>query len=315
MGGIIARRLVAFAPVLVFTSMIVFGLLHLSPGDPVDVIVGEDRPSAEIIAQIRADLGLDQPLPVQYWNWLSRAVQGDFGYSYRSRRPVMQVVAERLPLTLELTGLSIVFGLAVALPLGIVAALNRGKWPDAVATALAGLGTSMPAYWLGILLIYAFSLGLHLLPPSGYVRINEDLGQNLRYMILPVFTLGSAYSSVMIRFVRASLLEHIGMDYIRTARAKGLAEPVVVRRHLIRNALIPIVTVLGVETGRLLGGAILTETIFALPGLGRLAVDSILSRDFPTMQATVAFMTLAVLGSNLVVDVAYNYIDPRIRVQ
>ncbi len=311
MSGYLLRRLVSFIPVLVFISILVFSLLHLAPGDPVDMIVGEDRPGPEVIAAIRSQYGFDDPLPVQYLRWASHAVVGDLGYSYRSRQPVTRLILERLPATLELSVLAILLGLAIALPLGIVAALRRGTWIDAAASVVAALGISMPAFWIGILLIYLFALALRWLPPSGYVSPAEDLVANLRLMVLPVITLGVGYGAMLTRYVRASMLECLGLDFVRTARAKGLAESRVVVGHVLRSALIPIVTVIGIETGRLLGGAVLTETIFALPGMGRLAVDAILSRDFPTMQGAVLLMALAVLLANLVVDLMYGALDPR----
>lgn len=313
MSGYLIRRLASFVPVLVLTSVLVFMLLHLAPGDPVDMIVGEDRPGPEVIAAIRAQYGFDEPVPVQYLRWAGNAAMGDFGYSYRSRQPVIQLILARLPATIELAVLSILLSLAIALPLGIFAALRRGSWVDAFASLVSALGASMPAFWLGILLIYVFALALRWLPPSGYVSPFEDLALNLRLMVLPVITLGVGYAAVLTRYVRASMLESLGLEFVRTARAKGLAEPSVVVGHVLRNALIPIVTVLGLETGRLLGGAVLTETIFALPGLGRLAVDAILSRDFPTMQAAVMFMAVVVLLSNLTVDLLYGTLDPRMR--
>lgn len=313
MSGYLIRRLASFVPVLVLTSILVFMLLHLAPGDPVDMIVGEDRPGPDVIAAIRTQYGFDEPVPVQYLRWAGHAALGDFGYSYRSRQPVIQLILARLPATIELAVLSILLSLVIALPLGIVAALRRGSWVDAIASLVSALGASMPAFWLGILLIYVFALALRWLPPSGYVSPFEDLALNLRLMVLPVITLGVGYAAVLTRYVRASMLESLGLEFVRTARAKGLAEPSVIVGHVLRNALIPIVTVLGLETGRLLGGAVLTETIFALPGLGRLAIDAILSRDFPTMQAAVMFMAVVVLLSNLAVDLLYGTLDPRMR--
>jgi len=315
MIGFVLRRLTSFIPVLVLTSIVVFLLIHLAPGDPVDVIVGEDRPGPEVIAAIRHEMRFDEPLPVQYLVWAGHVLQGDLGYSYRSRQPVMQLVAARLPETVELAIISTILGLILAFPLGLVAAINRNRWPDAAASVLSAIGASMPAFWLGILLIFAFALRLQWLPPSGYVSAGESVGENLRSMVLPVLTLSFSYAAVMMRFFRTCLLDNLALDFVRTARAKGLGPRAVIGTHVLRNALIPILTVLGMETGRLLGGAVLTETIFALPGLGRLAVDSVLSRDFPTMQAAVMVMALAVLGSNLLVDVLYGIVDPRLRVQ
>lgn len=313
MGGYLLRRVASFVPVLFFISILVFLMLHLAPGDPVDMIVGDDRPGPEVIAAIREEYGFDDPLPVQYVRWAERAVVGDLGYSYRSRQQVTQLLLSRLPTTLELSALAILLGLLISLPLGILAALRRGTWIDATASVVAALGVSMPAFWIGILLIYVFALALRWVPPSGYVSPTEDLGMNLRLMVLPVITLGVGYGAMLTRYVRASMLESLGLDFVRTARAKGLAERGVVIGHVLRSALIPIVTVVGIETGRVLGGAVLTETIFALPGMGRLAVDAILSHDFPTMQGAVLVMATAVLFANLVVDLLYGALDPRMR--
>ncbi len=314
MTGFLIRRLLSFVPVLFLTTVIVFSLVHLAPGDPVSVLIGEDRADPAVIANIRHQMGFDKPLPMQYLIWLNRVVRGNFGYSYLSRESVINIVASRLPLTGELTVLSILFGILVAAPLGVTAALRRNHWPDVAASVFAAVGASMPAFWMGILLIFLFALRFKLLPPSGFVPLTTSVTENLKYMVLPVITLGTSYAAVLTRFFRASLLDVMSAEFIRTARAKGLSERVVVTRHIFRNALVPIITVVGLETGRLLGGAILTETIFALPGMGKLAVDSILGRDFPTMQATVMFMVLAVLMSNLVVDLLYGVVDPRIRV-
>lgn len=313
MSSYLLRRLASSIAVLVFISILVFLMLHLAPGDPVNTIVGEDRPGPDVIAAIRQEYGFDDPLPVQYLRWAAHAVVGDLGYSYRSRQPVTRLVVERLPTTVELSVLSIVLGLGFALPLGIVAALRRGSSIDAVASIVAAAGVSMPAFWIGILLIYLFALALGWLPPSGYVSPTEDVVMNLRFMVLPVITLGLGYGATLTRYVRASMLECLGLDFVCTARAKGLSESRVILGHVLRSALVPIVTVLGIETGRLLGGAVLTETIFALPGMGRLAVDAILSSDFPTMQGAVLFMAIAVLIANLVVDLLYGVLDPRMR--
>ena len=313
MGGYLLRRVAAFVPVLFLISILVFLMLHLAPGDPVDMIVGDDRPGPDVIAAIREQYGFNDPLPVQYLRWAQHAVVGDLGYSYRSRQQVTQLLLSRLPTTLELSALSILLGVLVSLPLGIVAALRRGTWIDAAASVMAALGISMPAFWMGILLIYFFALTLRWVPPSGYMSPAEDLGMNLKLMLLPVITLGLGYGAMLTRYVRASMLESLTLDFVRTARAKGLTERAVVIGHVLRSALIPIITVLGIETGRVLGGAVLTETIFALPGMGRLAVDAILSHDFPTMQGAVLFMATAVLLANLIVDLLYGTLDPRMR--
>jgi peptide/nickel transport system permease protein len=308
----IFHRLVSMLPVLLLVSLIVFSLIHLSPGDPVDLILGEERADAEVIAALRADLGLDQPLYVQYLRWLNGLVHGDLGYSFRSRIPVWDAIVQRLPTTIELTVAAMMIALFVSLPLGTIAALHRNTWPDFLNSILASLGASMPNFWLGVLLIYLFAVNLHWLPPSGYISPFKNPWGNLRSMVLPALALSAAYAAVVMRMVRSSLLEVLNEDYVRTARAKGLTEWLVLFRHTMRNALIPIVTIVGMETGRLLGGAVVTETVFALPGVGRLAVDAVLTRDFPIVQAVTLLMTGALLLSNLVVDLLYGFLDPRI---
>jgi peptide/nickel transport system permease protein len=309
----VGRRLFGMIPVLLIVSIIVFLLLHLAPGDPVDLVLGQERADEEVRAAVRAKLGLDQPLYAQYLRWVGGVLQGDLGYSFRSRVPVSSMILQRSALTIQLTGMAMILALAVSLPLGIVAAVRRNQLPDIISSILAGFGNSMPNFWLGILLIYLFAVILNWLPPSGFVALDKDPWGNLRTLILPTITLASGHAAVLIRTVRSSLLEVLGEDYIRTARSKGLAESMVLRRHALKNALIPVVTIIGMDTGRMLGGAVVTETIFALPGIGRLVVDGVLTRDFPVVQGMTLLMTVALLMSNLVVDVLYAYLDPRIR--
>ncbi len=313
MARYIIQRIVGIVPVLVIVSIVVFLLLRLAPGDPVDLLLGDQRADAEVRAAVRVKLGLDQPLYTQYLLWIAGAAQGDLGYSFRSREPIGSMILQRIPLTIELTGMAMVLALVVSLPLGIAAAVRRNQLPDFVSSILASLGNSMPNFWLGILLIYLFAVNLHWLPPSGYVAFDKDPWGNLRTLILPAITLAAAHAAVITRTTRSSLLEVLGEDYVRTARGKGLAEKMVLSRHALKNALVPVVTIIGMDTGRLLGGAVITETIFALPGIGRLVVDSVLARDFPIVQAMTLVMTLALLMSNLLVDVLYAYLDPRIR--
>jgi peptide/nickel transport system permease protein len=313
MSRYVLERLIAMLPVLFLVSIIVFLLLHLAPGDPVDMILGPESADPQVIAALRTKLGLDQPLPVQYLRWMTAVVQGDLGYSFRSHIAVSDAIFQRLPMTVELTAAAMLIALVVALPLGVAAAVNRNGLPDAISSVLAGLGNSMPNFWLGILLIYLFAVKLHWLPPSGYIAPLQDPLGNLRTLLLPAVTLSAAYAAVITRMTRSSLLEVLREDYVRTARGKGLKESLVLNRHAMRNALIPIVTIVGMETGRLLGGAVVTETVFALPGIGRLMVDAVLTRDFPIVQALTLFITLILLLSNLLVDVLYAYLDPRIR--
>jgi peptide/nickel transport system permease protein len=313
MARFLVHRVIVTVPMLLLLSIGIFLMLHLAPGDVVTLLLPEDLQSAQVAQQLRHQLGLDRPIYDQYWTWLDRAVQGDLGYSYRSRAYVAPEVAARLPVTCEVTALAMLGAVAAALPLGITSALRRNTFVDALISGFASLGLAMPAFWLGVLLILFFAVDLHWLPPSGYTPPWQGLGENLRRLILPVITLGVPYTAVVLRIVRMSILDVIHADYVRTARAKGIDHSRVVVRHVLRSALIPIITVVALETGRLLGGAVVTETIFSLPGVGRLAVDSVLSRDLPILQAVTLFMALALIGANFLADVLYAWADPRIR--
>jgi peptide/nickel transport system permease protein len=312
MGRYILRRLIAMVPVMFLVTVIVFSLLHLSPGDPATSMLGEEA-SPEAIAALRSRLGLDEPLPVQYVKWLGAVLQGDLGRSIRSNQPVSDAIRERLPVTIELALLSVLVSLVIAIPVGLISAMRRNSVLDSTATTVALLGVSLPNFFLAILLIYLLSLHLRWLPPIGYVSIVDDPVGNLKRMIMPALTLGTALSAIVMRMMRSSLLEVLDQDYIRTARAKGLSESRMVRVHAMRNALIPVVTVVGLQIGGLLGGAIIVESIFVLPGIGRLLVDSIFQRDFPLVQGVVLFASLAFLFANLAVDLLYAFLDPRIR--
>jgi peptide/nickel transport system permease protein len=308
----ILKRLLAMVPVLLLVSMVIFFLIHLTPGDPVDVMLGEEA-TVEARDALRRELGLDRPLPLQYALWLGRVVQGDLGRSIRSNQPVSEAILQRLPITLELSALAMLISLTIALPAGIIAAVRRNSNADVASTVFSLLGVSMPNFLLAVLLIFLLSLQLRLLPPLGYVSPTEDLGANLKGMIMPALTLGTALAAVVARLTRSSLLEVLNQDYVRTAWAKGLRERVVIQRHVMKNSLIPVVTVVGLQLGNLLGSAIVTETIFALPGVGRLVIDSIFQRDFPLVQGVVLYLALMFLLINLVVDLMYAYLDPRIR--
>lgn len=313
MLSFLVRRVIITVPMLVFLSIGIFLMLHLASGDVVTLLLPEDLQSPQIARDLRHQLGLDRPLYVQYETWLVHAVHGDLGYSYRSRAYVAPEVAARLPVTLELTALAMGGAVVAALPLGVAAALGRNTLVDGLISGFASLGLAMPAFWLGVLLILFFAVDLHWLPPSGYAPPWRGVGANLRLMILPTVTLALPYTSVVLRIVRMSILDVVRTDYVRTARAKGLDESWVVARHILRSALIPIITVVALETGRLLGGAVVTETIFSLPGVGRLAVDSVLSRDLPILQAVTLFMAIALIGANFLADVLYVWADPRVR--
>ncbi len=312
MGFYILRRLLTMIPVLLLVSVLVFSLIHLIPGDPAVSILGEEA-TPQAVAALRAKLGLDQPIPVQYAKWLGSVLRGDLGRSIRSNQPVSEAIAERLPVTVELAILSIAISLSIAIPAGIVAAMRRNSVLDAGSTFLALLGVSLPNFFLAILLILVFGVQLQVLPPFGYQPITQGLGGNLQRMILPAITLGTALAAIVTRMMRSSLLEVLDQDYIRTARAKGLREGRMVQAHALKNALMPVVTIVGLQIGGLLGGAIITESIFVLPGIGRLLVDAIFQRDFPLVQGVVLFVSLAFLFSNFAVDMVYAYLDPRIR--
>jgi peptide/nickel transport system permease protein len=312
MGRYILRRLLTMIPVMFLVTVIVFMLLHLTPGDPATSMLGEEA-SPEAIAALRQRLGLDEPMPVQYAKWLGSALQGDLGRSIRSNQPVTEAIRERLPATIQLSLLSVLVSLIIAIPVGIISAMRRNSPLDTTATTFALLGVSLPNFFLAILLIYLFSLRLGWLPPIGYTPFFDNPLDSLKRMIMPALTLGTALSAIVMRMTRSSLLEVLDQDYVRTARAKGLTESRMVRVHALRNALIPVVTVVGLQIGALLGGAIIVESIFVVPGIGRLLVDSIFQRDFPLVQGVVLFASLAFLFANLLVDLIYAYLDPRIR--
>lgn len=307
----VSGRLLGTAPVLVILSIGVFLMLHLTPGDPVQIMLGQDADPAAIAA-LRAQLGLDQPLPIQYARWVSNVVRGDLGRSIRTNQPVAEAIVSRLPVTFELSVLALVLSLAIGLPAGIVAAIRRNSSADLASTGLALVGVSLPSFFLGILLILVFALWLRWVPPSGYTPLGQDAFMNLKQMFMPAVALGAALAGVIARLTRSSLLEVLGTDYMRTARAKGLSEVGSVVGHGLKNAMLPVVTVVGLQVGALLGGAILIETIFALPGIGRLAVDSIFARDFPIVQGVVLFLALVRVASNLIADLLYARLDPRI---
>jgi peptide/nickel transport system permease protein len=313
MGTYILQRVLQMIPVMVLASIISFSIIFLLPGDPALLILGDQLASDRTVYEAkRAELGLDRPVPVQYLDWLGKTVRGDFGTSTRDRQPVVQGMRDRLPVTLELAGLAMVLALAISLPAGIISALKpNSKW-DIVTSLVAFSGIALPNFWFGILLIYLLAVVLRWLPPSGYVPFSEDPAQNLIRMIMPAITLGLGLSAVLMRQTRSSLLEVLHQDYMTTARAKGLAQKAVVLRHAFKNALIPVVTVIGLQLGLLFGGAVITETIFSIPGVGRWAVDSITTRDFPVVQAVSLVLAVGVLLANLLADIAYAYIDPRI---
>ncbi|MHB1133780.1 MAG: ABC transporter permease [Chloroflexota bacterium] len=314
MGQYLLRRLLYFVPVLFLVSIVIFSITMLLPGDPAMAFLGDAMGNDKVAYEaMRQELGLDQPVPVQYANWLGKAAQGDLGRSIRTHETVVEGLKARMPVTLQLTIMSLVIALLVAIPAGIVSATRPNSLLDTVGTVVAIGGVAIPEFWLGILMIYVFSVSLHWLPSSGFVPLSAGLWLSLQSMIMPAIALGMTLTAVTMRQVRACLLEVLNQEYIVVARAKGLSEPTVVRTHAVKNALIPVVTVIGLQIGRLFGGAVVVETIFALPGMGRLAADSIFFRDFPMLQGVVLVMALAVLLFNLLTDMLYAYLDPRIR--
>lgn len=308
----LCRRVISIVPVLFLLTLIVFSMLYLIPGDPVEMMLGAEA-DPRAVAALRNELGLNHPLYEQYLVWLGRVLQGDLGRSFRTNEPVAEAVMKRLPVTLELTILSLLVSLAIGLPAGIISATRRNSHLDALSTTVAMLGVSLPSFFLGILMIFVFALHLRWLAPSGFVPLGTSWMENLKLMIMPSITLGAAMAGTITRFTRSSMLEVLSQEYILTARAKGLRERVVIRVHALKNAMIPIVTIVGLEVGTLMGGAVLVETIFALPGVGRLIVNNIFARDFPIVQGAVLFLALVRLGTNLTVDLLYAYLDPRIR--
>ncbi len=299
----IIRRAFVSIPVILVVSIVVFAMIFLS-GDPA-VLMLPPEASEEQVAEFRHAYGFDDPFLVQYGRFLSKAVRGDFGKSLRYNQSAMELVLERLPATLQLSTASILLSVLISLPLGIIAALKRNSMMDYAASFLAVLGQSMPNYWLGFLLVYYLAVKLSLLPTSG--------GPGLKYVILPAVTIAFNLMALITRMTRSSMLDTLRENYIVTARAKGLAERLIVIRHALRNALLPIVTIIGLQFGYILGGAVVIETIFAWPGLGLLTIQAIYNRDYPVVQAAVLFLTLSFVVINLIVDISYQFIDPRIR--
>jgi ABC-type dipeptide/oligopeptide/nickel transport system permease component len=311
MGQYILRRLLLMLPVAFLVTVIVFVLVRLSPGDPLVIYAGEERDPA-VIAVMRHEYGLDRSLPEQYLSWLTHAMQGDLGRSLRTRQPVLEAISERLPATLELGLAALLLSISVALVVGTLSAVKRNSPLDLLATGFTLAGVSLPNFFLGLILILIFSLAIRLFPPGGYTALKDDALENARHLILPAITLATASMAVNMRQVRSSLIDAFSQDYIRTARAKGLPELTVIVRHALKNALIPVVTIIGLQVAAIIEGAIITEQIYFWPGIGKLAVDSIGGRDYPVVQAIVLMSALAFMFSTLVVDVLYAWLDPRI---
>jgi peptide/nickel transport system permease protein len=308
----IARRLIAIIPVLAVVAIFVFLMLRLTPGDPAAVIAG-DNATSDQIADIRTKLGLDEPIYAQFGIWIGNALQGNFGESFFFKKTVAELIAQRIEPTLALAICTLIIAVIFAVPLGVIAAYRHGTWIDRLVMGFSVLGFSVPVFVIGYLLIYVFAIYHCWLPVQGYVRIGVNFWGFLERMILPSVTLAVVYIALIARITRASILEVLNEDYIRTARAKGLSNRVVLMRHALRNAAVPILTVIGIGVALLIGGAVVTESVYGLPGLGRLTVEAVLSRDFPTIQAVILLFSVVYVGINLLIDISYTLFDPRIR--
>ena len=314
MGRLVLHRLAATVPVLLLVTAGVFALLHLTPGDPIDTMMAESADS-EARAHLRRELGLDRPIYVQYAHWMARVLRGDLGRSIRNGEPVIENVGRRLRPSLQLALLAMTVSVLIAFPVGIVSAVRQNTAADRVGTTFALFGICMPNFLLALLLIFVFGVTLRWLPISGYVDPLEEGWDGLRSLVLPACTLGLALAAVITRTLRSSLLEALGEDYVRTARAKGVSEWGVIGGHVLKNAMIPVVTVLGLQLGTLIGGAVITEYVFALPGVGRLVVDAVFARDYPLVQGVILLIAVGFIACNLVVDLLYGWLDPRIRIR
>jgi peptide/nickel transport system permease protein len=307
----ILRRVFLMVPVAFLVTVGVFMLIHLSPGDPALIVLGEDR-SPQAIAQIHQELGLDKPLYVQYFIWVNRIAHGDWGRSITTHEPVANAITERLPATVELGTVALVWSLLVAIPLGTIAAVRRGSLSDQIASGITVAGVSIPNFFIGIVLIFFMSVTLRLFPFGGYVPLTTNPLESLRHVVLPAIALGTAGAAINMRFTRSSMIEVLNNDYIRTARAKGASWRRVVFVHALKNALIPVVTIVGLQIGGIIEGAVVTETVFTWPGVGRLAVESIFNRDYTVIQGIVLLAAFSYMLANLLVDLVYGWLDPRI---
>jgi peptide/nickel transport system permease protein len=307
------RRLLAYIPVLIGISVGVFGLMRLIPGDAVDVMMGQVRLDPETRESLRRLFGIDQPLWRQYLSWVGAVLTGDLGTSIRSGRPVTLELQAALGPTLQLALLSTIIGCAIAIPAGIISAVRQYSWADAAVTLVSYIGISMPVFWLGTLLVMLFSVRFNWLPAGGYMSLSEDPLESLKVVALPAITLGLGFAALLMRIIRSTMLEVLRQDYVRVARAKGLREHAVLARHASRNVLIPVLTVIGLQFGWLLGGSVIVEQVFVRPGIGRLLLGAIFNRDYPVVQGVALLFALIFLTTNLVIDLTYSVVDPRIR--
>ena len=306
------RRIATILPTLVFVTMLIFGLQQLLPGDPAIVLAGEEQ-DPDVIAYLREKLHLDEPLPMRYLYWMGGVLRGDLGESLRNQQPVLELILQKLPVTVELAALAMLIAMAIGIPAGIVSAVRQGTTWDYAANGFALWGLSMPNFWLGILLIMLFSVQLGWLPASGYVEPWVDPLANLKAMLMPAFVLGTNIAAVLMRHTRSAMLQVMNADYVRTARAKGLSRRVVILRHALRNALTPVITLGALELGTLLSGAVLTEQVFTIPGFGKLIVDAVFNRDYAVVQGVVLVTGTAYIVLNLLADIAYVVVNPRLR--
>jgi peptide/nickel transport system permease protein len=308
----IGWRLVLAIPTLLLVTLFVFSLQKLLPGDPLLTLAGEER-DPQVLAYLREKYRLDDPVPVQYLAWVGGVLQGDFGMSLKTDQPVLHLIAQKLPITIELAVLSILVALLIGIPTGIIAAVRKGRAADYAANIVALSGISIPNFWLGVVLILIFAVQLNWLPASGFVPITEDLGANLKALILPSIVLGTGLAATLMRHTRSAMLAVLRSDYIRTARAKGLLPPSVILKHAFRNALVPIVTLTTLLFGELIGGAVLTEQVFGIPGFGKLIVDAVFTRDYAVVQGVVLCVAVGFILLNLLADMLYVLINPRLR--
>jgi len=314
MFAFLIRRVATIVPTLIFVSMLIFGLQQLLPGDPAIVLAGEDR-DPTVVAYLHQKLHLDEPLPMRYLYWIDGVLHGDLGESMRLQKPVLALILEKLPVTVELAGFAILIALAIGIPAGIISAVRRNSAWDYAANIVALWGLSTPNFWLGIMLILLFAVTLGWLPASGFVSPFEDLRANLAALVMPAFVLGNAIAAVLMRHTRSAMLQVLSSDYVRTARAKGLPERSVIMKHALRNALIPVITLGALELGTLLSGAVLTEQVFTIPGFGKLIVDAVFNRDYAVVQGVVLFTATAYIVLNLLADIAYVVVNPQMRAQ
>ncbi|HUZ64605.1 MAG TPA: ABC transporter permease [Acetobacteraceae bacterium] len=313
MRGSLGGRVAQIIPTLFMVSIIVFGLQQLMPGDPALILAGESASDPKVVEQIREQLLLNRPVPVQYLHWLWQLLHGNLGYSWQTHEPVLTLIAQKLPVTLQLGVMAFIIAVLIGIPAGIVSAVKRDTAWDWLANGIGLAGLSVPNFWLGIMLILLVSVHLGWLPPSGYVPLGQDWQRSLATTIMPAFVLGNSIAAVLMRHTRSAMLTAMQQDYVRTARAKGLKEIVVVTRHALRNALVPVVTLGALELGTLFSGAVLTEQVFSIPGFGKLIVDAVFTRDYPVVQGVVLVVAFLYVFLNLIADVLYVLINPRLR--